>query len=128
MDAQASILIADDDEISARYLKRLLTREGHSVSVVTTAADAMHLCRTRPPDIVVLDLLTPDGRGFDLCRQLKREPQTRFVPVVIVTSHVMDVDMRTRVAARARAILQKKDLSIESLATALASIHRRAHP
>jgi len=93
MDAQSSILIADDDEISARYLKRLLTREGHTVSVVTTADEALDLCKTRPPDIVVLDLLTPDGRGLDLCRQLKQQPQTRFVPVVIVTS---DLDRANR--------------------------------
>ena len=93
MTAQASILIADDDEISARYLKRLLTREGHHVTMVATAAEALELCRTRPPDIVVIDLLTPDGEGFDVCRELKKQPQTRFVPVVIVTS---DVDRANR--------------------------------
>lgn len=93
MTAKASILIADDDEISARYLKRLLTREGHHVSVVTTAAETLQLCRNRPPDIVVIDLLTPGGEGFEVCRQLKKEAQTRFVPVVIVTS---DVDRANR--------------------------------
>ena len=92
--SQASILIADDDEISARYLKRLLTREGHQVSVVATADEVLELCRNQPPDIVVLDLVTPDGRGFEVCRQLKRQPQTRFVPVVIVTS---DVDRANRI-------------------------------
>ncbi|HMD33598.1 MAG TPA: HD domain-containing phosphohydrolase [Vicinamibacterales bacterium] len=93
MDALASILIADDDPISARYLKRLLTREGHTVSVVTTAAEALELCRTRPPDIVVIDLLTPGGEGFEVCRRLKQQPHTRFVPVVIVTA---DVDRANR--------------------------------
>jgi putative two-component system response regulator len=58
------------------------------VSVVATGAEALELCRTRPPDIVVIDLLTPDGEGFDVCRQLKKDAQTRFVPVVIVTASV----------------------------------------
>ena len=93
MGPQASILIADDDEISARYLKRLLTREGHQVSVVSTADEVLELCRTQPPDVVVIDLLTPEGRGFEVCRQLKQQPHTRFVPVVIVTS---DADRANR--------------------------------
>lgn len=90
---QASILIADDDEISARYLKRLLTREGHQVSVVATADEVLELCINRPPDVVVLDLVTPDGHGFEVCRRLKTQAHTRFVPVVIVTS---DVDRANR--------------------------------
>ena len=82
---KASILIADDDEISARYLKRLLTREGHSVSVVQKAEDVLGACATSNPDLIVLDLLAPRGLGFDLCRQLKERQGTRLVPIVIVT-------------------------------------------
>src|SRR5439155_9744861 len=59
----------------------------------STAADALELCKTQPPDVVVLDLVTPDGQAFEVCRQLKKQPHTRFVPVVIVTS---DVDCANR--------------------------------
>jgi putative two-component system response regulator len=84
--APASILIADDDEISARFLKRLLLREGHHVSIVTTADDVLAACASNPPDLVVLDLVAPRGQGFDVCRKLKEQPTTRFIPVIIVTS------------------------------------------
>jgi putative two-component system response regulator len=84
--AHASILIADDDDISARFLKRFLTREGHHVSIVTTAEEVLSACASDPPDLVVLDLVAPRGHGFDVCRQLKEQPRTRFIPVVIVTS------------------------------------------
>jgi cyclic di-GMP phosphodiesterase len=84
--APASILIADDDEISARFLKRLLLREGHHVSIVTTADDVLSSCASNPPDLVVIDLVAPRGHGFDVCRRLKEQPKTRFIPVVIVTS------------------------------------------
>jgi len=63
------------------------------VSVVATADEVLELCKSQPPDIVVIDLLTPDGRGFELCRQLKAQSHTLFVPVVIVTS---DVDRANR--------------------------------
>jgi len=82
----ASILIADDDEISARFLKRLLTREGHHVSVVNSGEEALRACASHPPDLVLIDLVSPTGHGFDFCRRLKEQKLTRFIPVVIVTA------------------------------------------
>jgi putative two-component system response regulator len=82
----ASILVADDDETSARFLKRLLTREGHNVSVVQTVDETLAACEKNPPDLVLVDLVSPRGYGFDVCRKLKEQAATRFIPVVIVTS------------------------------------------
>src|SRR5256885_1527194 len=84
--APATILIADDDDISARFLKRLLTREGHRVSIVSEADQVLGACASLAPDIVLLDFVAPGGRGFDVCRRLKEQSATRLVPVVIVTS------------------------------------------
>ena len=86
MAAPASILVADDDDISARYLKRLLTREGHQVSVVRSVEEVLAACEAGKPDLVLLDLVAPRGHGFELCRRLKEQPLTRLVPVVIVTA------------------------------------------
>jgi two-component system cell cycle response regulator len=82
----ASILVADDDEISARYLKRLLTHEGHHVSIVETAEGVLEVCATDAPDLVLMDLVAPRGHGFEVCRKLKEQSATRFVPVMIVTA------------------------------------------
>ena len=78
--------MADDDEFSARFLKRLLTREGHHVSVVRSADDVFSACAARRPDLVLLDLVAPRGHGFEVCRRLKEQPSTRLVPVVMVTA------------------------------------------
>jgi len=86
MRLQASILIADDDETTARLLRRLLTREGHHVTIVSSADEALHVCATTPPDLVMIDLLSPEQQGADICRRLKAHPATRFIPVVVVTS------------------------------------------
>jgi putative two-component system response regulator len=86
VDSAASILIADDDEISARFLTRLLTREGHHVSVVASGEEALKVCATTPPDLVLVDLVAHGGRGFDICRKLKDQATTRLIPVVIVTA------------------------------------------
>lgn len=79
-------MIADDDETSARFLRRLLSREGHQVSIVSTVDAALTACADNAPDIVLVDLVAPRGHGFDLCRRLKNQSVTRFVPVVIVTA------------------------------------------
>src|SRR4051794_3326983 len=86
MSLRASILVADDDQTSARFLKRLLTRSGHDVAVVHSANEVLDACRRSPPDLVLVDLVEPRGVGFDVCRQLKHGGTTRFVPVVIMTA------------------------------------------
>jgi cyclic di-GMP phosphodiesterase len=92
MSLRASILVADDDQTSSRFLKRLLTREGHDVAVVHSGAEALAACQSAPPDLVLIDLVAPRGQGFDVCRRLKEQSATRFVPVVIVTAHGDHVD------------------------------------
>lgn len=82
----ADILVADADETSVRFLRRLLSREGHKVSVVSSVEEALAVCERSAPDIVLVDLVEPRGQGFDLCRRLKNQHATRLIPIVIVTS------------------------------------------
>lgn len=82
----ASILIADDDAVSAGRLERLLTDDGHHVTIVSTEEAALAECKTDPPELVVIDLVAPRGHGFNVCRSLKSHPATRLIPVVIVTA------------------------------------------
>jgi len=80
----ASILVADDDTSSARFLEQLLTHEGHRVQLVDTAEAVLSSCEADPPDLVLIDLVAR-GHAFHVCRQLKENPSTRFIPVIIVT-------------------------------------------
>ena len=86
----ANILIADDDEVSTRLLMRLLMKEGCRLRVVRTGEAALAACAADPPDLILIDLVTPQsrarGHGFDVCRLLKSRPETRLIPVVIVTA------------------------------------------
>jgi putative two-component system response regulator len=92
MSLRASILVADDDQTSARFLKRWLTKEGHDVAVVHSGDEALAACQSVPPDLVLIDLVMPHGRGFTVCRQLKAQSATRFIPVVIVTAQADRAD------------------------------------
>ena len=103
----ASILIADDDDRSASLLTRLLTREGHQVRVVETREAALAACCTDPPDLVLIDLVAPRGHGFDVCRELKDQPSTRPIPVVIVTAQAGRADRLKGIEAGADDFLTK---------------------
>jgi cyclic di-GMP phosphodiesterase len=108
----AKILVADDDEISSRFLKRLLTRDGHQVTVVSTAEAALASCIANPPDIVLVDLVAQGG-GFDICRRLKAQLLTRLTPVVIVTSRADRDDRLRGIEAGADDFLTKPFDSLE---------------
>ena len=95
----ANILIADDDEVSARFLTRLLTKEGCRVRVVQTSEAALAACAAEPPDLVLIDLVAPPGHGFDVCRSLKSRAATRLIPVVIVTARSERRDRLTSIEA-----------------------------
>jgi putative two-component system response regulator len=84
--APAAILVVDNDETTVRYLKRLLTREGHHVSVVATAEEAVASCMTHPTDLVLLDLAAAAGKGVGVCHELKEHFATRLIPVVVIAT------------------------------------------
>lgn len=108
----AKILVADDDEISSRFLKRLLTRDGHQVTLVSTAEAALDACVANPPDIVLVDLVAQGG-GFAVCRRLKAQLLTRLTPVVIVTSRADRDDRLRGIEAGADDFLTKPFDSLE---------------
>jgi putative two-component system response regulator len=108
----AKILVADDDETSSRFLKRLLTRDGHQVTLVATAEAALASCVASPPDIVLVDLVAHGG-GFAICRRLKAQLITRLTPVVIVTSRADRDDRLRGIEAGADDFLTKPFDSLE---------------
>src|SRR5262245_38906440 len=86
MSMRARILVANDDEMSGRYLRRLLAREGHQVTVVSEADAVLSTCLAYAPDLIVLDLVAPNRLDCELCRNLKSHFATRLIPVVIITA------------------------------------------
>ena len=58
----------------------------------SSADAALSSCQNDPPDLVLVDLVAPRGHGFDVCRRLKDQGATRFIPVVIVTAQGDRVD------------------------------------
>ncbi len=81
----ARILIVDDNRENAYLTRELLKGDGYEVATAENAARAEALIRQEAPDIILLDVVMPGKSGIDLCRELKSDPQTRLIPIVMIT-------------------------------------------
>src|SRR5690606_28018331 len=82
----ATVLVADDQPENADLLARLLRRDGYTVVVTNDARDVLDLVARTEPDLILLDVLMPGANGFEICRALKHSPETRLIPVVLITA------------------------------------------
>lgn len=82
----ARILVVDDIEANVRLLEAKLTAEYYDVLTASDGPTALAMAAKERPDIVLLDVMMPGMDGFQVCRRLKDDPETRHVPVVLVTA------------------------------------------
>ena len=80
------VLIANDQEWSARSLESILGPNGYAVVRAYTGQQALERARTSQPDIIILDAQMPDIHGFEVCRSLRSDPRCSTTPIVITTS------------------------------------------
>jgi adenylate cyclase len=80
------ILVADDDWLTRDLLKTHLVNAGCEVIDCADGAQAWETVRDQLPDLAILDIRMPGMDGLTLCRRLKSDPLTRFVPVIIITA------------------------------------------
>src|SRR3954454_5190409 len=88
--ARPRILLVEDEESISEPFSRALAREGFDPVVARTAADALRLAGTMEPELVLLDLMLPDGDGRDVCRELRRRSDT--LPIIMLTARGTETD------------------------------------
>jgi CheY-like chemotaxis protein len=85
--AAAQILVVDDQEMNAAIISRYLAREGFAVKHVASGDEALALLDAGSrPALILLDVLMPGTNGFEVCRRIKSNARTHFIPVMLVTS------------------------------------------
>ena len=89
------ILIIDDKPDTLLLLRELLSSRLYEVVSTTDPYEAMELVVSEKPDLILMDVLMPGMSGYELCRKLKGDPQTRLIPVVMITG-LSDRDDRIR--------------------------------
>ncbi len=124
---QSDTILVVDDEPASRYLVRQLLRGTRFRIIEATASEAAERARFELPALVLLDLVMPDRRGFDVLDDLKIDERTRDIPVVIHTSKTLtDADIE-RLAGRHLSILPKGEIGrLPALLAIRAVLHEPA--
>jgi CheY-like chemotaxis protein len=81
------ILLVEDDHDLAVIILASFERAGIHISHAATRQEAIAMCRSQKPDLLILDLMLPDGDGFGVIDWLRRHPEMRTLPVVVYSGH-----------------------------------------
>jgi signal transduction histidine kinase/CheY-like chemotaxis protein len=109
----ARILVIDDDETARYIIKRHLDGTPYEVYEAATGAEGVRIARSQHPHVILLDFLLQGATAFDVIDELKADPRTRGIPVIVVTSQVLDELDRRRLLEEAQAVISKQHLSRE---------------
>jgi CheY-like chemotaxis protein/HPt (histidine-containing phosphotransfer) domain-containing protein len=88
------ILVAEDGLVNQKFVRELLSKQGHQVTIVNNGQDAVNACGSDSPDVVLMDVQMPLMDGIEATRQIRRgeEKTGRHVPIVAMTAHAMKGD------------------------------------
>lgn len=121
------VLLADDDEMNRILVSRYLEKEGYTVRQVSSGDDALAALKQPPlPAMILLDVVMSGMSGFDVCRELKANPGTRAIPVVLITGLDKNEDRLRGREAGADAFLTKPVARRDLLAWVCALVRREA--
>ena len=82
----ATVLVVDDTPQNVRLLEAVLTPKGYTVTSASSGEEALAMVRQQQPDLILLDVVMEPMDGFVVCRRLREDPTTAFLPVVMITA------------------------------------------
>jgi len=109
------ILIIEDDKFLNKLYGDKLLREGFLVSSAVSGEEGLQRVKAEKPDLVILDLILPQKNGFDVLSELKLNPETKNIPVIILTNLGQESDQKLGLELGAVEYLVKTDFSIMKL-------------
>ncbi len=89
------VLVVDDDLLNRKLMEGLLRPHGYDIQTVATGSEALYVMAREDIDLVLLDVMMPGLDGFEVCRAIKAEEETRMTPVILITA-LDDVETKIR--------------------------------
>ena len=88
----ALILIVDDSPTEVHVMQRALEKSGYQTAIAADGETGVRLAREMHPDLIFMDIVMPGMNGYQATRTLTNDPQTRAIPIVMVTSKGQETD------------------------------------
>ncbi len=125
----AKILVVDDSPTEVHLLKAALQKGGHAVITATNGVEAIETARTEKPDVILMDVVMPGINGFQATRQITQNPETKHIPVIVVSNKSQQTDRVWGLRQGAVEYLAKpvkEQVLLESIRNVLAGGGKRA--
>jgi two-component system alkaline phosphatase synthesis response regulator PhoP len=91
--ARETVLVVEDEEDISELIRYNLEQAGFNVLATSSGEEGLDAARRQHPDVVLLDLMLPGVGGLEVCRRLKKDPQTGSIPIVMVTACGEEADV-----------------------------------
>jgi len=127
MSTKPTILVVEDEAPLVTLLRYNLEKEGYRVCEATDGEEALTLIAERTPDLILLDWMLPVLSGIEVCRQLRRKPRTRDVPIIMLTARGEEGDKIRGLNTGADDYLTKP-FSLPELLARIKALLRRVAP
>lgn len=125
MAPKPQVLVVEDEAALATMLRYNLEKHGYRVAEATDGQEALARIAEHPPDLVLLDWMLPSLSGIEVCRQIRRRPETSLLPVIMLTARTEDQDAVRALDIGADDYITKP-FSIDSLMARIRALLRRA--
>ena len=116
-----SIMIVDDNDLDRQQIRRIIEEEGLKPIMAEDGAVCLELIKKQVPDVLVLDLMMPEPDGFAVLERIRGNPDTRDLPVIVVTAKDLTEEDRSKLKGNVFSVLEK---SAATSVTLLAEIKR----
>ncbi len=87
------VLVCDDERLIVRLIQVNLEKQGYTVITAYDGKEGLEKIRAEKPDLVVLDVMMPYMDGFEVLKNLRRDPETESLPVIMLTAKAQDKDV-----------------------------------
>lgn len=115
-DSPPKVLVVDDSERNVKLVRSLLEKQGYEILAAYDGLQALYVVSQTPPDLILLDVMMPGMDGFEVARILRKDPQNRAIPILMLTA-LQDLEDKVRgLEAGADDFLMKPFNTVELLA------------
>jgi signal transduction histidine kinase/CheY-like chemotaxis protein len=109
------VLLVEDDPATRAIMRAILEKEGWTVSEAENGRVALECMQRERPSLILLDLMMPEMDGFEFSTEVRRRPEWRLIPIVVLTAHDLSAEERRRLNGHVEKILLKTGDSHEAL-------------
>jgi CheY-like chemotaxis protein len=103
----AKVLLVEDDPMVSRLYERVLTAGGHEVMLAMDGDEGITMAFSDKPDLILLDIMMPKKNGMEVLEELKKDNQTKEIPVIVLTNLIGDANAEEAMGKGAERYIEK---------------------